>query len=178
VYCQRQTAGFGTNLKNFHFINKIKGGSMLLQDTKIQCRFCNKLIFPHNVSRHESACHLNPANIKECVVCSKPIKNWKTGYTCSNACSNKHFRSGENNGNWKQDAYRTTCFAKHEKKCVVCGEQNIVEVHHLDHNDKNNDPSNLIPLCPTHHQYWHSKFKYLIENKVRDYILNWQRNQP
>jgi hypothetical protein len=55
----------------------------------------------------------------------------------------------------------------------LCGEQNVVDVHHLDHNRSNNDPANLIPLCPTHHQYWHSKFRNLIEDQVRMYIESW-----
>jgi hypothetical protein len=60
----------------------------------------------------------------------------------------------------------------HKKECVVCGENNIVEVHHLDGNSKNNLPKNLIPLCPTHHQYWHSKFKHLVVDKINQYINN------
>ena len=67
------------------------------------------------------------------------------------------YRSGEDNPNWKSDAYRTTCFAHHEKKCIVCGEDKIVAVHHLDGNRENNSLNNLIPLCPTHHQYCHSR---------------------
>lgn len=80
----------------------------------------------------------------------------KDKVTCGYQCSNTYFRSGPDNPNWKQDSYRTTCFHYHSKECVICGESNIVEVHHLDENHSNNQPENLIPLCPTHHQYWHS----------------------
>ena len=55
------------------------------------------------------------------------------------------------------------------KACIVCGEDNIVAVHHYDHNKKNNEPSNLIPLCPTHHQYVHSRYKHLVEDKIEVY---------
>ena len=51
----------------------------------------------------------------------------------------------------------------------------MVEVHHLDENHKNNSPSNLIPLCPTHHQYWHSRYKEEIEQIVIDYITEYNR---
>lgn len=88
---------------------------------------------------------------------------YKTQVTCSHGCSNTHFRSGENNGNYKGEHYRTVCFDTHEKKCIVCGEDKIVAVHHYDENHNNNDIYNLIPLCPTHHQYVHSKYKDLVQ---------------
>lgn len=151
---------------------------MLDISTKINCKNCNKLIFPHNVERHNKVCHLHPDNRKDCTICGNPIKNFRfTKGTCSHSCSNKKFRTGENHGNWKQDRYQTTCFLHHTKKCVVCDENRIVEVHHLDHDRKNNDPSNLIPLCPTHHQYWHSKYKNLIEKTILDYIEDWKNKQ-
>ena len=52
------------------------------------------------------------------------------------------------------------------KRSVVCGEDKIVAVHHYDHNHENNDPKNLIPLCPTHHAYVHSRYA----NEVLPYI--------
>lgn len=133
------------------------------------CQYCDRLVWIAKLPKHESFCYLNPINIRYCE-CGKPIKNWKNSVTCSYSCANKKFRTGENNGNWKQDCYVTTCFLYHKKECVICGEQNIVEVHHLDENNKNNSPTNLVPLCPNHHKYWHSKFKYLVEQKILDYM--------
>lgn len=110
---------------------------------------------------------------KICPVCGtifetrKGSKEERT--TCSYSCSNTHFRSGDNNPNWKDDSYRTTCFHHHEKKCVVCGEEKIVTVHHFDENHNNNSPENLIPLCPTHHQYIHSKYKDEVYGIVLEY---------
>ncbi len=48
------------------------------------------------------------------------------------------------------------------------------KLSNMDENNLNNNPSNLIPLCPTHHQYWHSNFKYLIEKRVLAYIDEWK----
>lgn len=140
---------------------------------KIECIFCNKLISLSNKSKHESSCWKNPLNIKLCIVCNNPIKNYKENVTCGYSCSNKHFRSGPNNGSWDINSYRSTCFFYHKKECVICKESNVVEVHHFDKNKNNNNPSNLIPLCPTHHRYLHSKFKNLIEDKIIDYIKQW-----
>jgi hypothetical protein len=53
----------------------------------------------------------------------------------------------------------------------------VVAVHHLDENRNNNDPSNLIPMCPTHHHYWHSRFRHHVEATVLAYIDGWKKRQ-
>lgn len=141
--------------------------------TKGKCQYCFKIMTTSGLSQHTIYCYMNPKNLKLCPICSSPIKNWKTSKTCGYACSNKFFRTGPNNGSWKDSAYVTTCFYYHTKKCVVCSEKLIVEVHHLDGNHNNNDPSNLVPLCPTHHKYWHSRHKHLIEDDVLKYVNEW-----
>ena len=66
--------------------------------------------------------------------------------------------------------HQQICFKHHPHKCCVCGEEHIVAVHHYDGNHYNNSPENLVPLCPTHHTYWHSKYKDLIKDKVDEYV--------
>lgn len=109
---------------------------------------------------------------KTCPICSKKfLMGKKEQTTCSYSCSNTFFARKRNKPeNYKN--YRTICFASHNKQCVVCNEKNIIEVHHMDGNKKNNDVKNLVPLCPTHHQYWHSKFRNLIKEKVEVYVKN------
>lgn len=136
------------------------------------CPHCDQRVPSRGFKQHVDACYLSPSNRKNCPLCARPIRNYKTGKTCSHACANKQFRSGRNNGNWKEDAYRTTCFEVHEKICVVCGESNIVEVHHFDGDHDNNSADNLVPLCPTHHKYCHSRFYALIKPAVDDYVKN------
>lgn len=41
------------------------------------------------------------------------------------------------------------------KACMVCGFDKIINLHHLDHNRKNNTKNNLIGLCPNHHKMIH-----------------------
>jgi hypothetical protein len=89
---------------------------------------------------------------------------------CSIKCSNSFVRRGSNRLD-KITHYSTICFLHHKRECVVCGEKNVVEVHHYDKNHKNNEPKNLVPLCPTHHAYMHTNnFGHLIENKIKLYI--------
>ena len=111
---------------------------------------------------------------KTCVVCGKEFEvpnYYNHKVCCSYACSNTYFRSGENNGMYhKATKYTTLCFRHHQHKCCVCGEEKIVEVHHYDFNHTNNEPSNLVPLCPTHHQYIHSRYKNEIQHIVDDYV--------
>lgn len=114
---------------------------------------------------------------KDCPVCGEKFTTQKRGdsrekRTCSYSCSNTFFRSGENNPNWKEAStqYRTKCFEYHKKECIICKEEKVVEVHHIDEDRSNNDIFNLVPLCPTHHKYWHSEYKKEIEDKVYNYI--------
>lgn len=108
---------------------------------------------------------------KTCPICKTPFtpKYENEQITCSYSCSNTYF-ARKRNPNPKR--YTTICWHHHEKKCVVCGENKIVAVHHMDENKKNNDPKNLVPLCPTHHGYWHSRYRNLIRDKVEKFLTN------
>lgn len=119
---------------------------------------------------------------KKCPVCGKEFYTTTTAkeskqVCCSYSCSNTYFRSGENNGMYKatidnfaiKQAHVKICFRFHPHICCVCGEKRIVAVHHYDNNHKNNDVTNLVPLCPTHHIYMHSRYKDEIKDKVDKY---------
>jgi len=117
---------------------------------------------------------------KECPVCSTVFETLKDHprekATCSYGCSNTYFRSGKDNPNWKSDSelngnnrYQRICFRHHEKKCVVCGEDKIVAAHHYDGDNTNDDPENLIPLCPTHHCYVHSNHAEEVLPLIEEY---------
>ena len=125
--------------------------------------------FDHFTKNGVVAC---PLTSKKCPICGNSFEV-KSGQndgqtTCSYSCSNVFFaRKRYKPENYKN--HRTICFAYHDKICVVCGEDKIVAVHHMDGNDKNNDPVNLVPLCPTHHQYWHSRYRSIVKGKIDDY---------
>lgn len=61
------------------------------------------------------------------------------------------------------------CFKFHKHECVVCGEEKVLTVLHFDGNKDNDSPKNLIPLCPTHHAYWDSKYRCDVEEKINEY---------
>lgn len=115
---------------------------------------------------------------KICPVCDKEFEilegSKRQKQVCSKSCSNTYFRSGKNNGNWNENLinYRKICFDHHKKECIICKEKKIIAVHHYDENKNNNLPENLIPLCPTHHQYVHSKYKKFVQTKIDNYRNN------
>jgi hypothetical protein len=135
-------------------------------------------------SRRDKGLRIN----KICPVCEltfetkSGVKREKT--TCSIACSNTYFRSGIKNDNYKDIneldkrsrtfclKYRKICFDNHEHKCIVCGENKILDVHHFDENKFNNEPSNLIPICATHHNYLHSKYR----GEIIDIVVRYREN--
>lgn len=147
---------------------------------KCSCKYCNNLYSTGNIKKHENSCIKNPEvydkKKKICPVCN--LEFFTNSNTCSYSCSNTLFRHANQGGiKYKTDEqlieknrYREICFRYHKKECLICNEQNIVEVHHLNENHYDNRPENLVPLCPTHHQYWHSGYKYIIEKTVLQYI--------
>ena len=146
--------------------NLTKGFVKGVNAVRKNCAYCNHETNITNIKRHEKACPENPINKKECPVCEKVHS--KKGVTCSYSCANSYFRSGKNNPNWNESDtnYRVICFDAHGKKCIVCGEDKILAVHHINENHYDNRIENLVPLCPTHHQYMHSKYK----NEIQPFI--------
>lgn len=116
---------------------------------------------------------------KTCPICGKKFDTLdghpQEKTTCSYSCSNTYFNGIVRNVNEDNLNYRTICFRHHGKQCIICGEKNIVAVHHMDQNHGNKSPENLIPLCPTHHGYWHSKYRSEIEDAVIGHINDFIR---
>jgi len=159
-------------------------------------RMVNELISMYDIDiTHFKRIDKHPTIKKICPICvndfetKKGHKREKT--TCSISCSNTHFRSGKDHGNWRpfsdysgnelrssnfSKKYRKLCFKYHKHECVVCGENKILDVHHYDEDRSNNKKENLIPICPTHHGYYHSKYKEEVKSKIDDYYQSFITN--
>lgn len=87
---------------------------------------------------------------------------------CSRACANNR------QAWWNDNAthYRTIAFQNWKQECAICGFDKIVAVHHIDENHDNNDPHNLIPLCPNHHEMVHSKWKNEMLPLIEEAIIS------
>ncbi|MAG02765.1 hypothetical protein CMI42_05490 [Candidatus Pacearchaeota archaeon] len=60
-------------------------------------------------------------------------------------------------------------YKKITEKCIVCGYIDIVELHHLDGDKKNNSETNLVGLCPNDHKKIHRyEFREGIVNEINE----------
>ena len=113
-------------------------------------------------------------HIKTCERCGNEFnwegrehtKAYKQAKFCNRSCANNRQQWWNNNATH----YKTIAMQHYKHECVVCGFDKIVAVHHIDENHFNNDPKNLIPLCPNHHEMVHSKWK----NEIIPFITEWQ----
>lgn len=98
----------------------------------------------------------------------------KENYYCSKSCANS-VGGKANSKKLLEDnklSYRVIAEKHHEKKCLVCGFDKIVEVHHVDEDHFNNKPENLVWLCPNHHQMYHTiEYKDEIKPYIKKYIM-------
>ncbi len=108
----------------------------------------------------------------ECHLCAKQVwrmpvmlSRSKSGYYfCSKSCSltwkNRDIFSGEHHPLWNggESVYRQIMLRSDKKQiCNLCGlvDKRVLAVHHIDHNRKNNDLSNLRWLCMNCHVITH-----------------------
>lgn len=94
----------------------------------------------------------------------------KTEYYCSRNCANSV------GGKAKRDKHGITQYATiakkyYDEKCIVCGFNEIVDVHHIDKNRENNNPTNLVFLCPNHHYVLHRKNAEYVDKRIKEFIL-------
>jgi len=96
----------------------------------------------------------NPKKII-CKRCKRELSMHAKGF-CG-GCYNYLFRTeqAKAGNSQKRNNLDIKEYQKITKKCVVCGFNKVVELHHLDHNHKNNSETNLIGLCPNHHKMVH-----------------------
>lgn len=113
----------------------------------------------------------------ECPVCGIEFEQ-RRSRTCSKKCGADYkMLNGFKLKAVEATKYQTIAFKSHERRCIVCGERKVLEVHHYNGNHDDDSPENLVPMCPTHHRYMHSKYRYQIETKVDFYVAErWGRD--
>ena len=118
-----------------------------IKDFNVNCKRCEKVL---TVKEHEK---LHPVKDK---------------YYCSRSCANSRKEYWDANAK----SYRKIAFRSWDMKCAICEFDKIVAVHHVDGNHSNDDPKNLIPLCPNHHEMTHSKWKEEIQPIINILVEN------
>lgn len=114
-------------------------------------------------------------NKQNCPICGQILEDENNGICCCFACQ-QIFESEGVRFLIPEKWYRKICFNKHPHKCVCCNEYIILDVHHYNKKRTDNYPSNLVPLCPTHHRYMHTRKQrnnpvvILMRKKVYEYV--------
>ena len=72
---------------------------------------------------------------------------------CSISCATCHQHSTEPP---TVAASRKRAHKQVKASCEACGVEVVCDVHHVDDNPLNNNPSNLQSLCPNCHAFWHA----------------------
>ena len=87
------------------------------------------------------------------------LDNSKEKTTCSFSCANTYFRSGEDHPNYCETStkYRNKVDISECNRCGYNLFTDILQVHHIDRDRKNNELSNLEVLCPNCHSIEHLK---------------------
>ncbi len=93
----------------------------------------------------------------KCLRCERRMPNHAKGYC--NGCYNSTFYIENVKVHNAKRLYNIglELYKKLVEKCNICSFDKIVELHHLDHNRKNNAENNLVGLCPNHHKMLHSR---------------------
>jgi len=95
--------------------------------------------------------------LRECKRCKKVRKIHALGY-CNGCYASIFFIDKIKVSNAKRYHHiPEEIYRKVIDKCVICGFNKIVEIHHLDHNHKNNSLDNLTGLCPNCHKMLHHR---------------------
>ncbi len=112
--------------------------------------------------------------IKICKRCKKKRAIHAKGLCAS--CYNYVFHLDKNRAynQRKSNNIDLKTYRKITEKCVICGFDKVVDIHHLDFNKKNNSSDNLIGLCPNHHRMannYNHKYEIFQELQKLGYIL-------
>ncbi len=142
----------------------------------ITCPGCGKEI-EHHAKGYCYNCYKRLAweqkKIK-CKRCGREMPNHAKGFCAG--CYNFIFHL-EKNKSWSRKRDHRIDYEIYKKiteKCVICGFDKLIDLHHLDESKKNNSEENLIGLCPNHHKMIHTfEFRKEIREllKQKGYVL-------
>lgn len=103
--------------------------------------------------------------------CSKCAKEWlvrndtvlKTSLCKECTLSENGVKTGKRSAEWNttfsRNLYRKIAFKYFKEECSLCGNKKRIQIHHIDCDNKNNDISNLIPLCCSCHRSVHWRIR-------------------
>jgi|SRR3972149_7361103 len=129
------------------------------QMSEITCINCNRKV-EHHAKQMCTTCYKKkswkPQNV-ECKRCKRALPMHAKGLCpgCYNSVFHIEKVKLHNARIYHNIDFET--YKKATQKCIVCGFDKIVDLHHLDMNHQNNSPDNLTGLCPNHHKMVHHR---------------------
>lgn len=150
----------------------------------IICPRCNKPAYKNRITKQGVCfnCYRKFFWIKKTSICPRCkrtlyLKSKGLCAGCYNTVYNLEYAKAKNQMKLYGLDYET--YKKLTEKCVVCGFDKIVALHHLDQNKKNNSRENLVGLCPNHHAMLHMiKYREEIFQALREKGFNPQEKKP
>ena len=123
------------------------------------CKRCGKVkkIRAFGLCSHCYGYYGDSAHLKECPICKKMKPTHAKGI-CHNCYLKKykyHFIKSNNIRKW-HNGLSYDIWLSVTKKCIICGFDKCVDLHHMDRNKNNKSPENLVGLCPNHHKMVHT----------------------
>lgn len=131
---------------------------MVSKVEKQVCEKCGKLCIQHSkgmcVTCYKK--YVWKPKLHECKRCKRKLPHHAKGYCagCYNSLFHLDRTKDYNYKKWHNIS--PELYRKLTEKCLICGFNNIVELHHLDKNKLNNSEKNLVGLCPNHHKMLHT----------------------
>lgn len=130
---------------------------------KTSLSFCSTVCAGNNSGGKAKRVERKPSIEKICETCGNQYKARASRVNqkyCSRDCMDKNkstVLSGVNNPNYRhgknQASAKYTALRHFEKKCIICGFDIAVQIHHIIAKTKGgtNNEANLAVLCPNHH---------------------------
>lgn len=148
----------------------------------------SRFLTANNISFSHFRNGASKALIIECVcpqcgtIFSKNSTNAKENkkVTCSYNCSNKYFAKKQQFARHLGEGFNVIDYRLILKKylksidlpeeCIVCKENLVLDCHHIDEDRSNNDITNLVFLCPTHHTALHRLNSDIVYEKIAEHL--------
>jgi len=111
--------------------------------------------------------------LQKCIRCGRMLKHQAKGY-CP-GCYNYvfHLESTKAGQRRKLHNIDNDTYKKITQRCLICGFDKVVDLHHLDESHDNNSIENMVGLCPNHHKMLHDfRYKEEVLSQIRKALLD------
>lgn len=139
-----------------------------------QCPRCQKFCswfsgkICHNCYRRE----IWKPKLIDCKRCHRQRPMQAKGYC--NSCYNYvfHLQRTKDSNAVRSHNITIELYREITQECILCSFNKIVDLHHLDENHSNNNPNNMVGLCPNHHKMLHIlEYRELLKDTIERLMI-------